>query len=141
MDKENIFSMISEMSEEELKDLARNTSDVEALNILAENENYKVRKEVAGNKNTPVEKLAVLAQDKHWWVRQTIAENRNTSSDILATLAKDESWFIRNIVAKHENTPTDILVMLSKDEYPSVCTAANKALKERRMKSQQKQER
>ena len=63
MSKENILSKISKMSEEELKALARSTSDVETLNILAENANYEVRCTVAENKNTPVELLAVLAKD------------------------------------------------------------------------------
>ena len=63
MSKENILSKISKMSEEELKALARSTSDVETLNILTENENYEVRCAVAENKNTPVELLAVLAKD------------------------------------------------------------------------------
>ena len=89
MNNENLLSKISKMSEEELMDLARDTSDVETLNILAENQNFKVRCTVVGNKNTPVEKLTVLAQDKDMWVRQTVALNDNTSLEVLAILAQD----------------------------------------------------
>lgn len=45
------------------------------------------------------------------------------------------------IALAHDTSDEEVLCTLAKDESPSVCTAANKALKERRMKSQQKQER
>ena len=142
MNKENILLKISKMSEEELIDLACNTSDVEILKILAVNENCEVRWAVAGNKNTPVEKLTVLAsdetwwvrcavarnenapiellivlaQDKHCWVRGAVAENENTSADVLAMLAKDKDWCVRKAVAKNKNTSADVLAVLAQDE-------------------------
>ena len=104
------------MSEEELKALARSTSDVETLNILAENENYEVRWAVAENKNTPVKLLAVLAKDEDIDVRWAVALNKNTSADILAMLAKDENIGVRWAVANNRNTSADILAMLASDK-------------------------
>lgn len=83
----------------------------------------------------------MLSKDENPDVRDAVAWNKNSPTEVLVTLSQDKDSSVRKTVAMNKNTPTDILVMLSKDEYPSVCTAANKALKERRMKSQQKQER
>ena len=115
MNKENILSKIGKMSEKELKDLARSTSDVETLKTLAENANYEVRCTVAENKNTPVELLAVLAQDEDYWVRWAVALNKNT--------------------------PIETLVFLSKDNNEWVSERAEEALKERTVKKEQNIER
>ena len=146
MNKENLLSKISKMSEEELINLACNTSDVEILKILSVNESYEVRCAVAENKNapeelltalakddewrvrctvarsenTPIELLAVLAQDEHRLVREEVALNASTSADMLAMLAKDEDCHIRRIVAGNKNTPIEILAVLAKDEYGDV---------------------
>ena len=95
MSKKNILSKISKMSEEELKDLARSTSDVETLNILAENENYEVRIEVAANENTSVDVLAMLAKDEDIDVRRAVVNNPNTSYNTLLLLSKVKALEIR----------------------------------------------
>ena len=115
MSKENILSKISKMSEEELKVLARITSDVEILNILAVNANCEVRCTVAKNKNTPVELLAVLA--------------------------KDDCEDVRNGVAWNENTPVNVLAMLAQDKNVGVRIRAKDALQERTVKKEQNIER
>ena len=74
MNNENILSKISKMPEEEVIDLACNTSDVEILKILAENENYEVRHVVAGNKNAPIEALEALSIDNNKLVSETAEE-------------------------------------------------------------------
>ena len=116
MSKENILSKIGKMSEKELKDLARSTSDVEILKILAVNANYEVRCTVAENKNAPVELLSVLAQDEDIYVRWEVAGNKNTSVETLVMLASDKEWWVQSTVAKNENTPKKALAMLAKDE-------------------------
>ena len=116
MNKENILSKISKMPEEEVIDLACNTSDVEILNKLAENENYEVRRAVAGNEYTSADMLVMLASDKNWCVRCVVAVNENTSIDVLAMLAKDKDSDVRGNVAWNENTPIEILAVLAQDE-------------------------
>ena len=141
MNKENILSKISKMSEEELRDLARSTSDVETLNILAENENYKVRCTVAENKDTPKEALAVLARDEDYWVRCTVAGNINTPVELLSVLAKDKFWKVRLGVVGNKNAPIEALEALSIDNNKLVSETAEEALKERKEKSKARMER
>ena len=116
MNKENILSKISKMSKEELINLAWNTSDVKILNKLAENENYEVRRAVAGNEYTSADMLVMLASDKDWCVRSGVAWNENTSVDVLVMLAKDETSHVREMVAGIANTPIDVLAVLAQDE-------------------------
>ena len=116
MNKENLLSKISKMSKEELINLAWNTSDVKILNKLAENENYEVRRAVAGNEYTSADMLVMLASDKDWCVRSGVAWNENTSVDVLVMLAKDETSHVREMVAGIANTPIDVLAVLAQDE-------------------------
>ena len=108
------------MSEEELINLACNTSDVEILNKLAKNENCEVRCAVAGNKNTPANMLTMLAHDKDEDVRSGVALNENTPVDVLVMLASDKDWWVRCVVASNKNTPIEFLTVLAQDEVCSV---------------------
>ena len=141
MNKENILSKISKMSDKELLCLARNTSDVEILNILAVNANYEVRCTIAENKNTPVELLAVLAKDINLDVRASVASHKNTTSKILAKLAKDEDYRVRNYVANNPNTPSYALKGLLEDDYNYISCQAEKALQERQSRKKDSMER
>jgi hypothetical protein len=152
MNKENLLSKISKMSEEELRDLACNTPDVEILNILAENENCEVRCVVAANEYTSADMFAMLAKDEDWSVREQVALNESTPADVLTLLAKDENgnvreavagnnntsvetltilasdkeWWVRYAIARNENTPVEALVVLAKDDELNVlCTVAD----------------
>ena len=57
---------------------------------LAESGNSVVRKNAAGNPNTPAGVLRELAKDRDWRVRMSVAHNPATSIDVLIKLSKDE---------------------------------------------------
>jgi hypothetical protein len=125
MSKENILSKINKMSKKELLCLARNTSDVEILNILAVNANYEVRWAIVKNRSTSADVLAVLAivklaSDEEYHVRAYVALNEKTPINTLAILAKDVDIDVRNAVAENRNTSADTLAVLAKDEDSDV---------------------
>lgn len=97
MNKENLLTEISKMSEDERENLAYSTSDVEILNVLANDESEFVRKAVAENKNAPTETLALLAKDEKGYVRWAVAKNINTPVDVLEKLAKDKNKMVSEV--------------------------------------------
>ena len=129
------------MSETELLCLAHNTSDVEILKILAVNESYEVRAEVAENENTPKEALEMLAKEEYSVIRWAVAKHKNTPADALAELATDIDYLVRSAVANNPNTPYKTLLMLSKDNIEWVSEKAENALKKRKEKSKTSMER
>ena len=54
------------------------------------NSDFVVRKNAAGNPNTPAGVLRELAKDRDWRVRMSVAHNPATSIDVLIELSKDE---------------------------------------------------
>lgn len=54
------------------------------------NSDCDVRRNVAGNPNTPAGVLRELAKDRDWRVRMSVAHNPATSIDVLIKLSKDE---------------------------------------------------
>ena len=81
---------------------------IEALAILAKDEDVDVRRGVAWNRNTPAETLTLLAKDEDVDVRYRVAMNPNTHTKTLILLAKDEHWYVRYGVARHPNTPDEV---------------------------------
>lgn len=116
--------------------------DPEILTRVSEFCDYRVRRFVAENPNTPADVLFDLASDAdpgvieaairnpnmpveslvqlfHFgdeYVRYCIANGRNTPSDILDALADDESKDVRASVARNRNTSEKTLLRLSMDE-------------------------
>lgn len=87
---------LDDLSDEALKELAQRTdTPAELLKILANENEWTIRKAVSYNEKTPSELLSFLAQDKNWWVRYAIAINGNTPSKALKTLANDEEEGVR----------------------------------------------
>lgn len=76
---------------------------------------WHVRRDVAGDLNTPVDILVELSKDNDSDVRASVAGNLNTPADTLIELSKDDSWCVRTSVAGNPNTPVDTLIELSKD--------------------------
>ena len=81
------------------------------------NSYWCVRRNAAGNPNTPVDVLTELAKDNNCDVRCFVAENPSTSADVLTELAKDSYWCVRRNAAGNPNTPVDVLTELAKDSY------------------------
>ena len=62
------------------------------------NSDYIVRRNAAGNPNTPVDVLSELAKDSDYIVRRNAAGNPNTPVDVLSELAKDSDYDVRRNV-------------------------------------------
>ena len=75
------------------------------LTELAKDSNWGVRRNAAGNPNTPVEVLTELAKDSDCDVRYNAAGNPNTPGEVLTELAKDSDWSVRYSAAGNPNTP------------------------------------
>ena len=63
------------------------------------NSDLEVRRNVAGNPNTPADVLAELANDINWYVRCFVARNPNTPAGVLTELAKDSDFDVRRYAA------------------------------------------
>jgi len=88
---------------------------LEVLERLAQDPDAGVRREVAGNVNTPPSVLTRLAQDPDVWVRLGVAENANTPPAVLTRLAQDPDVWVRLGVAENVNTPPSALPRLAQD--------------------------
>ena len=74
--------------------------------------NYKIRIDVARNRNTDIETLEILANDRDWEVRSNVAKNPNTPINILRELAKDESEVRYAILANPNLTKKDFYKLM-----------------------------
>ncbi len=66
-----------------------------------------VRRNAAGNPNTPADTLVKLSEDSDWAVRRNAAGNPNTPADTLVKLSEDSDWAVRSSAAGNPNTPAD----------------------------------
>jgi len=66
----------------------------------------------ARNPNTPPEALERLANDNNWLVRREVAWNPITPAETLERLANDEDYWVRVGVAFNPITPQYILTYL-----------------------------
>ncbi len=112
--------------------ISRELDIVKELEILAGDEDWKVRCAVACNPNTPTELFKTLAGNKDTVVRWSVASNPNTLVEILETLASDGDEDVRRAVALNPNTPVEILETLASDGDEDVRSAANSKLEERK---------
>ena len=87
----------------------------DVLTELAKDSNCNVRYYAAGNPNTPADVLTELAKDSDCDVRRCAAGNPNTPADVLKELVKDSDWIVRRCAAGNPNTPADVLKELAKD--------------------------
>ena len=84
------------------------------------NSDSDVRRNAAGNPNTPVEVLKELAKDSNWNVRYCAAGNPNMPAEVLRELAKDSDWNVRCYAAGNPNMPAEVLRELAKDSDSDV---------------------
>lgn len=110
-----LTSEISKYSPKMKIDTAYETTDVNLLVILSNDDNYCVRSAVARNPKVSEEILAKLADDESCLVRASVAKNNNTSKETLKKLSDDEAYTVRKGVAYNENTPEECLAKLAKD--------------------------
>jgi len=73
--------------------------------------------EVAENPNTPPEILTLLAQDEDWDVRRRVAQNPNTPAEILTILARDKDGIVRYGVAHNPNATREVIQTVRAYEF------------------------
>ena len=100
--------------------LENNNASPEIIDELAEDEDWRVRKEFAENPKTPAEALMKMAEDENCIVRNAVAENPRTPTEVLMRLAEDEDEEVRYAVAGNPNAPTEVLMRLADDEESRV---------------------
>ncbi len=88
------------------------------------NSDYDVRRNTAGNPNTPADALTELAKDSDSDVRSSAASNPSTPADALTELAKDSDSDVRSSAASNPSTPADALTELAKDSDSDVRSSA-----------------
>ena len=79
--------------------------------------NYRIRIDVARNHNTDIETLEILANDRDWEVRSNVAKNKNTPMNTLRELAKDESEEVRYAILANPNLTRKDFYELMRDIY------------------------
>lgn len=92
------------------------TNNVKLLEKYADDEDHRVRWDIAENPNTPVEILEKLSKDRVYDVRAGVAHNPNAPQDILLNLSKDNNYLVRDYIAENPNSPVEALEgILSRD--------------------------
>ena len=114
--------MLTELAESGNSVVRRNAAGnpntpVDVLTELAKDSDCDVRSYAAGNPNTSADVLTELAKDSYWCVRRNAAGNPNTSADVLTELAESGNCVVRSYAAGNPNTPVDVLTELVKDSY------------------------
>ena len=77
------------------------------LAVLAKDENWHIRYQVACNRNAQPCVLSELTNDPVVEVRQEVACNPNAPVEILAILKNDEKWGVRRLAERHPNAPAN----------------------------------
>lgn len=105
----------------------------EILDILAQDKDSSIRRNVAKNPNTSIKTLTYYSNDEDWTVMSDLAKNSNIPVRILITLSKDKNKYVRSSVAENPNTPIEILSTLAidKDDYIRTSAARNLNLSDR----------
>lgn len=107
--------------------MAENTRDPETLDLLSQDPDMSVRREVALNPNSTPEILDRLSRDIQSWIRAGVAYNTRTPSEILDRLSRENDTRIRECVAWNPNAWSRTLFRLHRDSDYRVrwCVARN----------------
>ena len=100
---ENLLTRISKLDDEERMGLAYETTDIEVLNILAEDTEPYVREFVAKNCSATEIILYKLANDESPDVRLAVVENPHTSVKTIEMLADDTDYDVCYVIASSRN--------------------------------------
>ncbi|MFN8671089.1 MAG: hypothetical protein U0457_03275 [Candidatus Sericytochromatia bacterium] len=100
------------------------------LDLLANSNDWKVRKSVALNPNTSPQTLLKLSNDFDSDVKAAVSNNPMltnpyTPSEALTTLANSGEWKVRKAVAQHPNTSAQTLLKLGNDFDSDVKSAVS----------------
>ncbi len=87
------------------------------LEVLAKDEDPKIRGEVAKNSNLQIELENLLINDISVNVRSNLAKNQNISQEAMNKLSKSTHPLIRASLAQNPNLPLEILEKFVDDSY------------------------
>ena len=79
----------------------------------------------------------MLAKDDYWDIRIEVAKNKHISSEAIAILVTDCEVSVRFYVAQNPNIPLKALETLTNDTDDAVRSIASKILKKRMIKNEQ----
>jgi hypothetical protein len=85
------------------------------LDMLAKNDNVRIRSAVANNPNCSQSLYRMLAKDSDGSVRIEVARNHNTPASVLKELSVSAFYEYRVEVALNPRTPRDVIESLAKD--------------------------
>jgi len=93
------------------------------LEVLAKDEDGRVRENVPSNENCPIELLELLGEDE--LCQKAVGRNSNFWVDLLETLSGEPDF--GEAVASNPNCPGELLDIWAeqRDEYARYATAAN----------------
>lgn len=110
----NKNAQLAELHWEARVNEAKTTTSLLRLQLLAQDEDYRVRKETAQSLAANRELLSKLADDEHYLVRQSVVK-ATYDAELLTKLATDSSIQVRSAVAVQTSDPL-LLQVLSQDE-------------------------
>ncbi|ASY30178.1 LPD38 domain-containing protein [Taylorella equigenitalis] len=100
----------TELSRESQEQLAK----IKSLGSSYEQQSY-----ISQNNLTP-EVFDILADDEEWYVRKAVARNPNTSKETLEKLVNGNDSDVKKAVAENPNIPLEMLKKLVNDKHPDV---------------------
>ena len=68
---------------------------------------------MASAESTPGQRLKELAKEDDWQIRRAVAGNPNTTANTLSCLAKDSVLAVRKQVLANSNCPPEIILNMS----------------------------
>ena len=114
------YEVLTSSNPYDRRDMARETTNPEIVEILQYDPDDDVRRDLASNPNLPVEKLMEFAQSDDPALRWGVAQNDSAPAKILSMLSDDEDFYVRRDVGCNDNTPPDILAKLASDPESAV---------------------
>lgn len=106
--------LLSSMDEKKKIDIVKNCKDGYFLHLLSNDDNVRVRCEVARNSKTELYTLDNLSRDEEFLVRAAVAAH-TLDYNLLDKLSRDKYYKVRVAVADNDNVTFDILNALSDD--------------------------
>lgn len=96
------------------------------LDIIKNHPDY--REAVALNRHLSDSVLEILAKDNDWRIRSFVAEKRQCPVEIMRLLARDQHEAVRHSVARNRRVSPEILAVLIHDPWERIAEYARKRL-------------
>ncbi len=115
------LTLVSETAYRVRRELARQKQlDPKLIELLAGDEDHWVRRWIARHEDCPDHLLSKLATDRETEVRRGVARNPNTAIELLRQLARDSHSWVRAGIAYRTDLDLNIITQLSSDDSVDV---------------------